>query len=215
MEQVTMTADERAEFEAFKVEKAKQAAAEQRKQSRETYKSLISETIDLMFPVLETVSKELAGKKSDVYEAFSQALSMKRELYGVKPDQRSDTFTNKDGTRRIILGRCIFDDYDDTVNEGVAKVKEYISSLTKDKESGMLVAAIIQLLSRDQQGNLKASRVMQLRKTADESGNEQFIDGVRIIEAAHRPSPSKFYVRAEKKNELGAWVTVPLGMTEA
>jgi len=79
----------------------------------------------------------------------------------------------------------------------------------------MLVNAVLKLLSRDQTGNLKASRVMQLRKMADESGNELFIDGVRIIQEAYRPEVSKYYVRAEFKNEQGAWVNVPLGMTEA
>ena len=42
-----------------------------------------------------------------------------------------------------------------------------------------------------------------------------FLDGVRIIEQAYRPVQTKTYVRAEYKNEAGAWVAVPLGMTEA
>jgi hypothetical protein len=50
---------------------------------------------------------------------------------------------------------------------------------------------------------------------ADDSGSEQFIDGVRIIEAAYRPAISKFYVKAEKKNEKNEWEIIPLGMTEA
>jgi len=140
---------------------------------------------------------------------------MKAELFNVPNEQRSNTFTNAEGNRRITLGQHSIDAYDDTVNEGISKVKQYISGLAKDKESQMLVDAVMKLLSRDQSGNMKASRVMQLRKMATESGDELFIDGVRIIDAAYRPEVSKYYVRAEFKNEQNAWVNVPLGMTEA
>ena len=214
-EQVIMTAEERLEFEAYKAEKAKKEASEKQRQNRDAYKTLVNDTINEMFPTLETISEELGKNKTAVYEAFQQAILIKQELYEVKQDQRSNTFTNTEGTRRITLGQYTTDNYDDTVNEGIEKVKQYIGSLAKDNESKMLVGGIMQLLAKDQQGNLKASRVMQLRKMAEESNSELFIDGVRIIETAYRPAVSKFYIKAERKNENGAWISVPLGMTEA
>ena len=185
------------------------------KAQRDSYKSLVDETINEMFPKLVEASKFLAETKSSVYDAFDSALAMKQELYGVNSDQKSHTFTNKEATARITLGHHVSDAYDDTVNEGIAKVKAYIASLAKDKESEMLVSGIMQLLSRDKEGNLKASRVMQLRKMAEDSENAEFIDGVKIIEDAYRPVVSKQYVRAEQKNDIGAWINVPLGMTES
>lgn len=214
-EQVTMTEQERQEFEQFKAEKAKKEALEKQRQDRDAYKTLVNETIDKMFPRLEAVSRALGKNKARAYDAFKKALELKYETYDVKSDQRSHTFTDEKGNRRITLGQYTTDSYDDTVNEGIAKVKEYIGSLAKDDDSRMLVSAVLKLLSRDQAGNLKASRVIQLRKMAEDSGNECFIDGVRIIEAAYRPTVSKYYVRAERKNALGAWENVPLGMTEA
>jgi hypothetical protein len=203
------------EDEAFKERKELEARRAKEKEDREAYKVLVDETVNGIFPVLQEVSDALAHKKKDVYDTFQKALVMKTELYDVSADQRSNTFTNKESTKRIILGQHTTDGYDDTVNEGISKVKQFISGLARDSSSQMLVDAVLKLLARDQAGNLKASRVMQLRKMATESGNEQFIDGVRIIEAAYRPEVSKFYVRAEYKNELGAWTNVPLGMTEA
>jgi len=213
--QVTMTAEEQQQFEAFKVQQVAAQKKAKEKEDRETYKALVDETINAIFPDLQTVSEDLKQKKTAVYDAFQKALTMKAEIYETPAEQRSNTFTNVKGDRRITLGQYVTDNYDDTVNEGVAKVKEYIGSLARDKESSMLVGAILKLLSKDQQGNLKASRVMQLRKMAEESGNETFIDGVRIIEASYRPAVSKFYVKAEYKNEMGAWISIPLGMTEA
>jgi hypothetical protein len=73
----------------------------------------------------------------------------------------------------------------------------------------------MRLLSRGKEGTLKASRVLQLRKMAEESGSERFIEGVRIIEESYRPVVSKTFVRAERKGKNGEWVNIPLGMTEA
>jgi hypothetical protein len=210
-----MTAAEKAEFEAFKERKELEARRQKEKDDREAYKCLVDETVNSIFPDLQELSSVLKKKKKGGYSAFRGAMVMKSELFNVPAEQRSNTFTNIEGSRRITLGQHSIDAYDDTVNEGIAKVKQFIGGLVKDKDSQMLVDAVMKLLSRDQAGNLKASRVMQLRRMADESGDEMFIDGVRIIEKAYRPEVSKFYVRAEFKNEQGAWVSVPLGMTEA
>ena len=210
-----MTTAEKQEFEAFKAARAAETKKAREKENREAYKALVNEVVNDVFPAMQELSEELKAMKTDVYQAFQQALVMKAELYNVQADQRSHTFTNADGTRRITLGQYITDGYDDTVNEGIAKVKEFIGSLARDDNSRMLVGAILKLLSRDQQGNLKASRVMQLSKMAQESGNEVFLDGVRIIEAAYRPQVSKYYVRAEYKNGINQWISIPLGITEA
>ncbi|MDR1199037.1 MAG: DUF3164 family protein [Prevotellaceae bacterium] len=214
-QQVEMTAAEQLEFEAFKTQREAKERKRRERENREAYKAIVNEAIDTIFPELQKVSESLQSEKSKVYEAFQQALVMKADVYGIKEEQNSNTFTNSAGNRRIVLGQYTVDNYDDTVNEGIAKVKEFIGSLAKDRESSMLVNAILKLLSKDQKGNLKASRVIQLRKMAEESGNEAFIDGVRIIQDAYRPAVSKYYVRAEYMDEKQQWKNVPLGMTEA
>lgn len=212
---VQMSAEERAEFEAFRAEKAKKAAAEKARQDREVYRQLVDETIDAVFPNLEEVSGLLANRKKEVYARFRQVMLLKGEIFEGVADNKSNTFTDKDGKRRITLGQYEIDGYDDTVNEGIAKVEEFIRSLAKDDDSKLLVSAIMKLLAKDKKGSLKASRVMQLRKMAEESGNAMFMDGVRIIEESYRPTVSKFYVKAEKKADNGQWVSVPLGITES
>lgn len=200
---------------ALEAREAEQAEAVRREADRKAYKDLISEKVDGLFPNLQLVSDQLAITKRQVYDEFDAALKLKADLYDVPDDQNCHTFINKAATRRIKLGSCLKDNYDDTVNEGVGMVKGYLSSLAKDKESRMLVKSILKLLSRDQKGNLKPSKVMQLRQMAEESGDESFLDGVCVIERAYHPVRSKAIVRAEYKNELGVWVSIPLGMTEA
>lgn len=107
------------------------------------------------------------------------------------------------------------DGYRDTVEDGIAMVRGYIESLATDDKTQALVSAVLRLLSRDGQGNLKASRVLQLRKMAEESHDEQFLEGVRIIEESYQPSITRRYIRARRRNpKTGAWVNIPLGITD-
>jgi len=214
METVEMTAQERQEYEAFKVMMARKAAEAKRKSDREAYTALVDETIAAVMPELTNISEAIAQKKTAAAEAFRGALEMKAELFGVKDDQQSHTFTNSEGTMRITIGHYMLDNYRDTVNEGIAMVKMYIESQARDDASRALVKAILRLLSRDEAGNLKASRVLQLQKMAEETGDERFIEGVRIIQESYQPTPSKDYIRAAVRDESGAWVAIPLSMTD-
>ena len=212
MEKIRLTGSEAEEFRKYKEAKEKDRL---KKENRDAYKQLVDEAVREVFPTLQEVSKSLARSKQAVYDRFADALKLKEEIFNTKADQKSNTFSSADGLYRITLGNHQTDDYDDTVNEGIAKVKKVISSFANDDNSRLLVEAVMKLLSRDAKGNLKASRVMQLRKLAAESGNAELIDGVEIIEKAYRPQVRKTFVRAEYKDEYGKWVSVPLGMTEA
>ena len=214
-ERVEMTAEERKEFEAFKAEREKKRREEERKQQRQEYATLVDEEIATTIPMLREVSEQLKTVKDTIYGNFEAILKMKSEIIPTaRDDQASHTFTNSDGTLRIILGVNCIDGYRDTVEDGVAMVKEYIESQARDDATKALVNAVLRLLSRDGQGNIKASRVLQLRKMAEESGDERFLEGVRIIEESYQPTVSKRYIRAQYRNDKGAWCYIPLGMTD-
>lgn len=212
---VQMTAQEAEEFKAYQADKAKKEAIAKAKEDREAYATLVDETIDAAVPLLMSISAGIAETKTAVLEQFKQALAIKADLFGTKEGQRSHTFTNADGDKRIMIGYYVLDGWRDTVEDGIAKVKEAIESLAKDDESRALVAAILRLLSKDQKGTLKASRVLQLRKLAEDSHNEKILEGVRIIEDSYQPTESSQFIKSQIKNDKGEWVSVPLGMTEA
>ena len=194
--------------------KAEQKAAEERRKNEiALYKAFASQFVLDCFPKLEAVSAMLADEKKKVREAFATVLEMKAELYGVKETQKSHTIMSEDGMFRIEIGANYTDNYDDTAETGVAMVKEYLDGLGDSENAKQAVK--LALLSRDKKGTLKASRIMTLRKHAQESGDPKFIEGVDIIMDAYRPIETKSFVRAEKKDANGQWQTVPLGMTEA
>lgn len=214
-ELVQMTTEERAEFEAFRRAKLKKDAEAKAKADRETYKQLVEDSINEAFPRLWAISESLKAEKQELLNLFKAAIEMKVSIFGIKSDQMSHTFSNLEGTRRITVGKYVTDGYADTVNEGISMVTEALQNLGKDDNSKSLVKAVLRLLSKDNKGTLKASRVLQLRRMADESGIQRFIDGVTIIEESYQPVESKLFIRCDSRKEDEAWEQMPLGMTEA
>lgn len=216
-ESVLMTEEEKREFEAFRQAKVKKEAEEQARRDRATYNRMVDDEIARSIPVLLAISERIKSSKQQVMDNFKAILEMKYDLFRtkVKDDQKSHTFTNSEGNKRITLGVYVTDGYRDTVEDGIAIVKEYIEGLAKDEKTKALVSMVLRLLSRDAKGTLKASRIVQLRKVAEETGDERFLEGVRIIEESYQPEVSKQFIRAEVKDVNGMWRSVPLGMTES
>lgn len=213
---VEMTAEEKARFEAFRKSEEKRAAEAKARADREMYKQLVDEEIEKSIPVLLAVSEKIKQSKQQVLDNFKTILEIKGNIFKtVRDDQKSHTFTNSEGSKRITLGVYVTDGYRDTVEDGIGIVKEYIESLAKDEKTKSLVSMVLRLLSRDAKGTLKASRIVQLRKVAEETGDSRFLEGVRIIEESYQPEVSKQFIRAEQKDVNGMWRSIPLGMTES
>lgn len=214
---VEMTAEQKAQFDAFQKAEERRAAEAKARADREMYKLMVDEEIERSIPVLHTISEQIKQSKHQVLDNFKTILELKASLFStkVRDDQRSHTFTNSDGSKRITLGVYVTDGYRDTVEDGIAIVKEYIDSLAKDEETKALVRMVLRLLSRDAKGTIKASRIVQLRKVAEETGDSRFLEGVRIIEESYQPEVSKQFIRAEQRDHNGMWKSIPLGMTES
>ena len=213
---VEMTPEEFARYKQAMEEQSRRDEAQRAKEEREAYRSLASTTVDELFPKLEEASTALTGLKREVYDAFARVIETKKEVMGTQAnDQRSHSFLSEDGKKRIIVGYYQRDGWDETVEDGIAKVRDYISSLAGDEETRKLVDIILDLLSRDGKGNLKAEKVLQLDKYAESIQDARFSEGVAIIKEAYRPVRTKDFVRAQVKNAMGGWDDLPLGMTEA
>ncbi len=213
---ITMTAAELKEFEAYKAAKAAQQAKEERKKNLNTYNAMIDEQVNETIPELQSVSEQLSMVKKAVFDNFQSLLDMKKDIINrTKDGQRSHTFTNSEGNFRIILGYHVLDNYKDTVQDGIDMVKEYITSLAENDETKSLVDMVLKLLSKDQKGNLKASRVLQLRQIAEKVNNEKFTEGVEIIMNSYAPIPSKKFIQAFAKNDKDEWEVIPLSLTDA
>lgn len=213
METVTMTAQERAEFEAFRAEKAKKAEKERIAKERETYKEMKDATIRTMFELLKGISEGMILAKNTVFGNMKTVISMKEELYMTKSDRKSDTLTTDDGLITIKLGNRINEGWADTVEVGIQKVRDYLKTLAKDENSANLVETVMNLLAKDRKGNLKANKVLELEKLAVKSGDENFLDGIAIIKDAYRPEPSCQFIEVRYRDEEGKERSLPLSMS--
>ena len=200
----------RAELEA---QDAKERAARDEREAE--YKRLSAETVDDLRPRLMAMSAGIAEVKALAVKELSTLIGLKEDLFGVKDGQKSHTFMNAAGYFRITIGSYYRDAWDETVGSGEAKIREAIRTLGKDENSEALVDAVLTLLSKDKAGNLKIKSVWQLQRLAERIQNDDFTEGLRIIREAYRPERTKTFVMAEEKNAMGAWVSIPLGMTEA
>ena len=177
---------------------------------------MVDEEVEQAIPILRELSGDIRSVKERVIDNFRQILEMKADvLKRTKDGQKSHTFTNSTGDKRITIGRCVVDGWRDTVEDGIAIVKDAVIGLIKDDETKALVNQIVRLIARDQDGNLKANKVLQLDKLAEELNNERLNEGIAIIKEAYIPNFSKTYIRAEWKDDNGIWRYIPLGMTEA
>lgn len=213
-EQVTMTPEERAEYEEFRAQKAREREEAARKAQREEYARLVDDEVAAAVAQLEELSEQMATIKKTIFDNFDTIIRMKREVMSLcKPEgQYTHTFTSSDSRCRITLGNRMVDDYRDTVEDGIAMVKDYITSLAKDEDSAQLVGLIMSLLERNKSGALQPSRVIRLRQLADKRQDPRLLEGVKIIEDSYQPYASSTFVQAEIKGATG-WVTIPLNIS--
>ena len=185
------------------------------KEKRDEYKKMVGNIVEESFEKITDVSGLLGWVKKEVIENFQTVLDMKSELYGIKESQQSHSFTSEDGKKTIRIGYRMMDSFDDTVHTGIEKIRNYIYNLVDGENKKQITAILDTLLKKDKNGNLKASKVIELRKQAEIVTDEGFLEGVKIIEEAYKPVKSRMFVEAWHKDEQGNDVNVPLNITAA
>ncbi|MEE6129104.1 DUF3164 family protein [Chryseobacterium arthrosphaerae] len=191
---------------------AAKAAEAIKNESRATYKETVKESVPVFINTLLNISKMLSVAKLEVFQGLSILLEMKSEVYDIKQGQQGHSFSDDKGNG-ITYGFRVIDGWDDTVNAGIDKIKEVIDSMAKDENSAKLVSTINKLLKKDAKGNLKSSRVLELRQLAEEFNDEKFTDAVGIIQDAYKPERSAFFIEAYTTNAQGKKEFIPLSIT--
>ena len=194
------------------LKKEEAAKKEREKAEKDQYRVIVGQTVGEQFKKLEEISSNLSIAKADIYRQFAAIIELKQELYGSKSGQSSHTFTDDDG-RSITIGWRQVDSFDDTLDMGITKIRDYIATLAKDDNSAKLVEMINQLLKKDAKGNLKPNRILNLRNMADKIGNEELSKGVEIVLQSYKPSRSVIFVEASKKDKQGSNESVGLSIT--
>lgn len=203
------------EREQLKAQLAEQERADEMnlQRERQAYNTMRDEFIDRHFDSLQQLSNCMIEEKQVIFEESAELDAMQQRLFRVKLDRKSRTLTHSNGRKTIKVGNRLNDGWDDTVEIGIEKVREYLTTLATDEKSARLVNAITRLLAKDQKGTLKANKVLELEKMANESQDITFLEGLRIIKDAYRPVPTCQFVEVRYKDENDVERSLPLSMS--
>lgn len=207
-----LTAEQRAALKA-QIEAEERAESQKRQDSIDAYKQMVDEFCSDTFERMKKVSELMRIEKERVFSAAELLIEQKEALFKTKQDRHSNQFTTADGKVTVALGYRTNDGWDDTVNEGIAKVKEYLESLAATEEGAKAVNIILKLLAKDKKGNLRASSMIQLEQEAAKNGNPLFVEGVQIIRDAYRPDDSCQFITVSYKDENGVRHNLPLSLS--
>lgn len=194
---------------------AKKQAEKQRKENEvATYKELVKTTVTEQIVSLQEINNMLSLAKAQIFGSFTSLIEMKQSLYGIKSGQQGHSFSD-DAGNTITLGYRVIDQYDDTVNEGISLVNEFIASLATDEQSARLVNYLQKLLKKDAKGNLRPNRVIEMQNLAEQEQDERFKRGVKIILNSYKPKRSAFFIEADCTAVGGKKQSVALSITSA
>nr|DAS14469.1 MAG TPA: Protein of unknown function (DUF3164) [Caudoviricetes sp.] len=182
-------------------------------QERQNYKDLVDVTVNTSVKKLQELSSQMERLKNEIFSEFDSVIKMKEELFNVKIDRQTDTFTTSDSRKTLTIGNRINEGWDDTVEVGISMVKRYMNTMAKDENSAALVDTVMSLLAKNRKGALKANKVLELEKLANKTGDKDFIEAIRIIRDAYRPVPTCQFIEVELKDEEGNPVRLPLSMS--
>lgn len=212
MDLSNLTAAERAQLKA-QLEAEERAEIQKRQENIDAYKQSVDEFCKDVFGRMQKVSELMRAEKERTFSAANILIEMKEQLYKTKQDRHSNQFTTSDGKYTVALGYRTNDGWDDTVDVGIAKVKEYLRSLAATEDGAKAVDIILKLLAKDKKGNLKASAMIQLEQEATKIGDATFIEGVQIIRDAYRPVDTCQFISVSYKDDNGVKHTLPLSLS--
>ena len=195
MDLTQLTKEQKAALKA-QLEAEEKAEKARVQNERDTYKELVDAAVHSNVRKLQELSAEMERVKAEVFGEFAALIRTKNELFSTKMNRQSDTFTTQDGMMSITLGNRVNEGWDDTVEAGIAKVKEYLATLAKDRK-----------------GALKANKVLELERLAVKSQNAGFIDGINIIKQAYRPVPTCQFISVTVKDDKGVETKLPLSLS--
>lgn len=204
--------------EAQRLELMKQIKQEEKdkKQKRnddvKSYNEMGNESVKKIFGYAKIVVDVLTEFKKEGFGEFKSLIGIKEELFNVKDNQRSHTFTSNDG-ESVTLGYRVTDSFDDTVFAGIEKVKNWVFSEVSGTNNENIKKIISNMLKEDKNGNLNAKRVLELRQIATDVNDEKLTEAVEIIEKAYKPQKSCYFIDISYKDENGKKISVPLSVS--
>jgi len=187
---------------------------QKRNEEIKSLKEMTNETVEDILSDAKIVVQILTEFKKSTFDMCKSLIGIKEDLFNVKDNQRSHTFTTDDG-KSVTLGYRVTDAFDNTVFVGIEKIKKWVFSEVNGTNNENIKKIISNMLKEDRNGNLNAKRVLELRQIAMDVNDDELNDAVEIIEKAYKPQKSCYFIDISYKDENGKKVSVPLSISAA
>lgn len=208
-----MTAEERAQLKAQLAEEDRQEALRKQEQ-KDAYMQMKDQFLERNLEKLKALSDQMQALKKEIFDDAETLIKLKDELFNTKTDRQSNTFSHESGKYSISLGNRINEGWDDTCEQGIEKVKEFLQTLAKDDNSAALVETIMRLIAKNNKGMLKASKVLELEKLANKIQSAELTEGLNIIKNSYRPKPTCQFISVTMKDDNGNDKQLPLSLSQ-
>lgn len=213
MDVKNMTAEERAQLKAQLAEEDRQEALRKQEQ-KDAYMQMKDQFLERNLEKLKALSDQMQALKKEIFDDAETLIKLKDELFHTKTDRQSNTFSHESGKYSISLGNRINEGWDDTCEQGIEKVKEFLHALAKDDNSAALVDTIMRLIAKNNKGMLKASKVLELEKLANRIQSAELTEGLTIIKNSYRPKPTCQFISVTMKDDNGNEKQLPLSLSQ-
>jgi hypothetical protein len=197
MEKVNIANYSQAELKELRLQLEQQEKADKKKRldDIESLKEMQDQLCASWLSKLLSFSEEQTKLVDAVFNDTAPLISLKSELYDVKENQGSHTFTARDGSGSITVGHNMIIGFDGTSDIGVQKIQGYLSSLSKDDANRVKIEAILNvLMKRNKLGNLNPTRIVDLANLKSEINDYLFSEGVDIVVASQFKTRTSSYV---------------------
>ena len=168
----------------------------ERENNISSYKLMQDEFLEDLLPGLYSFSLQQADMVTHAHKSMASLVDLKQDLYEVKEDQNSHTFTHRKGLGSVTIGYNTIIRFDGTEAEGVKIIKNYIKKLSADDEKRKILGNLLNTFMKpDKKGNLNPARIAELNNQKQEVNDEEFSRGVDIIVNAQVVVRSSLFVK--------------------
>lgn len=197
---------------ALKKKQAEEKAKAER--DRKEYDKMRDLFLETTFAKMYELSQAQLEFKNEAVKLGLEVHDKMYEAYGREKRDGIDHYSlvSTDGLRRVTIERKHLCEYDETVEVGIALVREVLRDKFAER-SKKAYRMLESVLMKNKKGDYDEAMVAKLRKHAEEVDNDpRFIEALDIISKAYRPTGStQLYLRAHRKESTdGRWIDIPM-----
>jgi hypothetical protein len=199
---------------------AEQLAAEEkqerlaRSKKRALYEKSREKRIQFVIKEVEKLEKAMLKFKMELGEKMQEQHDELDE-FGMLNGKSKGGFSiiSKDGNFKVTRSRDTNPKWDETAHKGVELVQQFLLEEGADAAKPGIFNLLMGLISKNSEGELEYSKVMQFLKNENEFDHPKWKEGLRLIREGYSIDFKKFAYQFEKKDNEGKFQKISINFS--